>query len=92
MKLATAKQIQDLRASSVKRRDYDELGPLLYDCWLIGIERYLEKRLDRQASSVKPRASSADHEPNNPQALSTNQASSFDHQASSNKLRAFPER
>jgi hypothetical protein len=53
MKLATAKQIEELRAASVKRRDYDELGPALYDCWLLGLARYVESRYKRQAASVK---------------------------------------
>jgi len=58
MRLATSKQIEELRASSVKRRHADDLGPLLYDCWLIGIIRYLESRSKRQAASVKQQASS----------------------------------
>lgn len=72
MKLATAKQIKELRASGFKRRDYDELGPGLYACWLLGIIRYLERRERRRASSVKPQAPSANRESNNPQARSTN--------------------
>lgn len=66
MRLATAEQVKKLRASSVKRRDYDELGPNLYDCWLLTVIRYLEARSKRQASSVKQQATSvkqqADHQ------------------------------
>ena len=54
MKLATAKQVEELRASGIKRQAADELGPLLYDCWLLGIIRYLDARSKRQASSNKP--------------------------------------
>ena len=54
MKLATAKQVEELRASGIKRQAADELGPLLYDCWPLGIIRYLDARSKRQASSNKP--------------------------------------
>ena len=80
MKLATVEQVQELRASSHKRQAADELGPLLYDCWLIGIIRYLEARRKRQASSLELTSWSK----NKPQASSPEQqASSVKPQAAS---------
>jgi len=60
MKLATSKQIEELRMKnpSFKRRDYLELGPALYDCWLRTVVSYLEAREKRQATSDKRQASS----------------------------------
>jgi hypothetical protein len=58
--LPTSKQIEELRMKnpSFKRRDYLELGPALYDCWLRTVVRYLEGREKRQATSVKLQAPS----------------------------------
>jgi len=65
MKLATIKQIQELRrqaasdkpqAASCKQRAFfdDFYYPdVWYKIWLQGIEEYLEKRHKRQASSLK---------------------------------------
>ena len=59
MRLCTAEEVKKLRGSSVKRQAADELGPLLYDCWLLGIIRYLERRHKRQASGSEDQAPSS---------------------------------
>jgi len=60
MKLCTIEQVQDLRKPEArKRKDYDELGPLLYDCWLTSMIRYLERRQARKLTSVKGTSSQA---------------------------------
>ena len=77
MKLCTPEQVQELRqATSRKRRDYDELGPNLYDCWLLTVIRYLERR-KLQAASNKRQAQEGTSSAQPPSSLSSKpQASS----------------
>jgi hypothetical protein len=52
MKLASVEEVRKLlEPQARKRRDYDELGPNLYHCWLLMVIEYLEKRQARKLTS-----------------------------------------